>query len=448
MSSEVRNSHRPLSARFGDSETSVALNFLALLLSAAVTALAAATEYFSPVELFLVLCGSLLATTVALETLVHYPTCALSRLNVRRVLSWHRVACREVALLVTLGSIAFVYWLFPRFFDEGMLNHYLPFLKIFVPVIVAGSLPYFALMDVVDDEEEDVTCRIGRAILTLRPTVTRFELANYVRSWIVKAFWLSLMQPAMVEKIKVFLCYNWNHLSGSPIQVYAMANTVCYAIDLCYASCGYALNFKLVNTHTRTAEPTFAGWVAGIGCYWPFWAILVWPYFLKYDMTSELVSIFPPGSAAWWVWAAAIVACELVYALSTVSAGIRFSNLTYRGLWNTGPYRWTKHPAYVFKNLSWWLMSTPFLINSGSDAVRCTFLLVLVNLVYFWRARTEERHLSHYPEYVAYALRMNERSIFRWVAKLLPFLAYRPPREGDLLFKTISDTSCTTKENK
>ena len=67
-------------------------------------------------------------------------------------------------------------------------------------------------------------------------------------------------------------------------------------------------------------------------------------------------------------------------------------------------------------------------------AIKLSLLLLLNNAIYFLRAKTEERHLSHYPEYVAYALEMNEKSIFRWVARLLPFLRYRPPAKSDLMF--------------
>ena len=127
--------------------------------------------------------------------------------------------------------------------------------------------------------------------------------------------------------------------------------------------------------------------------------------------------------------------------MATVAAGIRFSNLTYRGLWNTGPYRWTKHPAYVFKNVSWWLVSLPFIANSGAAAVKCSLLLLGVNALYFLRAKTEEAHLSHYPEYVAYATAMNDKSIFRWCAKLLPFLKYRPPRAAEMLFEVRDESA-------
>jgi hypothetical protein len=50
-----------------------------------------------------------------------------------------------------------------------------------------------------------------------------------------------------------------------------------------------------------------------------------------------------------------------------------------------------------------------------------------LNSIYYTRARTEERHLNSDPRYVAYALWMNERGLLRFLARLLPFMRYRPP---------------------
>lgn len=315
---------------------------------------------------------------------------------------------------------------------------YFPFLTVLLPVLLIASVPYFIVMDCLDEEDEDALCRLGRALVTRRRTMTRFELASYIRSWLIKAFWLAIMQPPVIEKMRVFICYRWEKLTGSPMEMFLMASTICYAMDLCFASSGYLLNLKLFNTQTRTAEPTLLGWLAGICCYWPFWGIFFYPYFLKYDAPSQWNSLFVSGSAIWWTWAVAIITMELLYASASIAAGIRFSNLTYRGLWKTGPYRLTKHPAYVFKCLSWWLIYVPFLVNSGAAAMKCSLLLVATCLVYFLRARTEERHLSHYPEYVNYALAMNEQSVFRWFARIVPFLKYRPPAERGLLFVAVN----------
>ncbi|MFZ4126163.1 MAG: methyltransferase family protein, partial [Rickettsiales bacterium] len=120
--------------------------------------------------------------------------------------------------------------------------------------------------------------------------------------------------------------------------------------------------------------------------------------------------------------------CLAIYVSSTISLGVRFSNLTYRGLVTNGCYRFSKHPGYVGKNLSWWLISIPFISNEGvGTAIAHSAALIGINVIYFIRARTEERHLSNYPEYVEYALVMNERSIFAPLAKRVPFLIYKKP---------------------
>jgi protein-S-isoprenylcysteine O-methyltransferase Ste14 len=126
----------------------------------------------------------------------------------------------------------------------------------------------------------------------------------------------------------------------------------------------------------------------------------------------------------------AILGLTAVYVWATVIFGARFSNLTNRGIITNGPYRWTKHPAYVAKNLSWWLLAVPFVVRGTVDEVlRHCLLLVALNLIYLMRAKTEERHLSRDPDYVAYALWMDEHSLFRFVQRVpvLRHLAYRTP---------------------
>ena len=421
----TESQYHPLSEGTAASETSFAVNLSALVLSVCALGVCISMGVRNLTHLFAVLLVSLIVFTIGLERLLYPETCALSRLRFRRPLSLRRVAYREVALLATFGTIGLAYWLLPMFASKDFTQHYFPFLKLVLPWILGGSIPYFCLMDRLDEEEEDVCCRIGKGIMQFRKTVTRFELANYVRSWLVKAFWLGLMQPAMIEKLQWLVSGDWQKLAGKPVEMYVAATTLCFFIDLCYASVGYAANLKMFNTHTRTAEPTLLGWAVTLVCYWPFWAVLFYPYFLKYDSAHRWLKCCPSGGAVWYIWCGAIILLELLYALSTVAGGIRFSNLTYRGLWNTGPYRWTKHPAYVFKNLSWWLISIPFWGSSWDVALKCSLLLFGLNIIYYLRARTEERHLSRYPEYVAYALEMNERSIFRWCARLLPFLKYK-----------------------
>ena len=107
-----------------------------------------------------------------------------------------------------------------------------------------------------------------------------------------------------------------------------------------------------------------------------------------------------------WIWAAILIFLTAIYAWATVAFGLRFSNLTYRGVLTNGPYRFTRHPAYLSKNLYWWFATMPFIATTGSltDSVRNTVLLGLVSAVYYWRAKTEEKHLSaEDPKYRDYS---------------------------------------------
>jgi protein-S-isoprenylcysteine O-methyltransferase Ste14 len=94
----------------------------------------------------------------------------------------------------------------------------------------------------------------------------------------------------------------------------------------------------------------------------------------------------------------------VVYAWSTVELGTRFSNLTYRGTVATGPYRLMKHPAYVSKVVSYWLIAVPFVPLYGwlFAAQQCVVLLLSCS-IYYLRGKYEEKHLSQYAEYRAYA---------------------------------------------
>jgi steroid 5-alpha reductase family enzyme len=134
-----------------------------------------------------------------------------------------------------------------------------------------------------------------------------------------------------------------------------------------------------------------------------------------------------------WPWAIAIILCMAIYASASVCFGNRWSNLTYRGLMASGVYRLSKHPAYFFKNLSWWLIGIPFIMEAGTDAIgvakQCLFF-VGVNYLYYMRAVTEEAHLSRYPEYREYALWMNDHGGLRFLNRLFPFLRYAPEKYG------------------
>ncbi len=123
-----------------------------------------------------------------------------------------------------------------------------------------------------------------------------------------------------------------------------------------------------------------------------------------YQDDTEWTYWFADSTAMLVIWGGLLVFLTGMYAWATMAFGLRFSNLTHRGILTHGPYKFTKHPAYVSKNAFWWLATMPFLTNgSYVDLIRNTVLLAAISGVYYWRARTEEKHLMSDPAYQAYA---------------------------------------------
>jgi hypothetical protein len=210
---------------------------------------------------------------------------------------------------------------------------------------------------------------------------------------------------------------NWgNAVSLYPEQMWAdpvkLADgmvALMFLVDVSIGTVGYLLTLRPLDAHIRSGNPFMQGWTAALICY---------PPFILMDGGGPLD--YGPGQVGWahaladWpmiqaLWAFMLVGLTACYAWATVAFGIRFSNLTDRGILTHGPYRFTKHPAYLSKNLYWWLASLPMLVSTvPSDGIRNTVILTLISSVYFWRAKTEERHLSADSIYRAYASWMAE----------------------------------------
>jgi len=180
-----------------------------------------------------------------------------------------------------------------------------------------------------------------------------------------------------------------------------------FLVDVQIGTVGYLLTFRPLDAQIRSGNPFLAGWLAALVCYPPFvFGIMANDGVIGYQVhTADWAHWFAGHTGLLWVWAGWLALLTAIYAWATVAFGIRFSNLTYRGVLTNGPYRYTRHPAYLSKNLFWWCSTMPFFVTSGSlvDVVRNSFFLGCVSAVYYWRARTEEAHLlAEDPKYREY----------------------------------------------
>ena len=329
-------------------------------------------------------------------------------------------------MLATLGLVAFTYWLLPEYGGD-FYDPYWQFLKSLAPL--AALIPFYLVWsDRRIAEPLDEYYAFGALVLGGWAQANWRLIRRHLLGWTVKAFFLPLMTVYLVGELRSFQEAFAVQTIGT-LPLYQVFYHLSYLIDLLFCVVGYSAAIRLFDSHIRSVDETTSGWLVALLCYQPFYSVIGRVY-LQYDDSTFWDNWLESWPLLRGGWAAVIIALLLLYALCTVSFGLRFSNLTHRGIITSGPYRFTKHPAYWSKNLSWWLISVPFVSELGwATALRNCCLLALVNLVYYARARTEERHLSRDPTYVAYALWMNEHGVLRGLSRLLPFTRYRAPAD-------------------
>jgi protein-S-isoprenylcysteine O-methyltransferase Ste14 len=258
------------------------------------------------------------------------------------------------------------------------------------------------------------------------------EVRHHLRAWTVKGFFTAFMISILPGGFEGIVTYDFAGFTTDPVRLASTLVELLFLIDVQIGTVGYLLTMKPLDAQIRTANPYLAAWLAALMCYPPFILMGDGGPLDYHPATSDWAFWLQGHTALLWVWAAVLVFLTGVYAWATVAFGIRFSNLTYRGVLTNGPYRFTRHPAYLSKNLFWWLSTMPFLATTGAltDTVRNTAIMAMVSGVYFWRAKTEERHLGGAdPKYRAYYDWMERNALItRGLRKVTGLLAPRGPR--------------------
>lgn len=328
-------------------------------------------------------------------------------------------------LWATWAIIAGLYCIF-RYYWRG---NYLFAMELFtygaVPLFLA-SIPYVIWIDTRLKDPKDGSWHFGALLMGLEGW-NKDAILHHLRAWAVKGFFLAFMISIVPGGYAHFIGTNFDEVLSNPVALTQWLITMMFMLDVAFATVGYLLTLKPLDAHIRSANPFMQGWVAALMCYPPF--ILMGP--------GSPLDYHQAGSD-WVVWLQQwplvqagvgflLVLLTGIYAWATIAFGLRFSNLTDRGIITHGPYALTKHPAYVSKNLFWWFETLPFLVTSNSmvDAIRNTAILALVSGIYFWRAKTEEKHLSADPAYRAYAEWMAQHSP---MAKLLGQFRHLAPK--------------------
>ncbi len=316
-------------------------------------------------------------------------------------------------LWITWGIIA-LFYMTGGWYMQGDYRYAITVLSYAAPVVVLLSVPYVFWLDRYLVEPRDCAYAFGQWVIggaAGKPEPG--AIGHHARAWAVKAFFLAFMLSIVPGNFAGMVDWQADDLWTNPVSLTGFLITLMFTVDVAFATAGYVLTMRPLDAQIRTANPLLAGWLSALLCYPPF-AMMGPGGPLFYETDTRAWDYWLAGHPALlWVWGALLVGLTGAYAWATVAFGLRFSNLTHRGILTHGPYRISKHPAYLAKNSFWWLSTLPFLVTTAdlATALRNTIILGLVSGIYYWRARTEEAHLRTDPVYRDYAAWMSRHGL-------------------------------------
>jgi protein-S-isoprenylcysteine O-methyltransferase Ste14 len=181
--------------------------------------------------------------------------------------------------------------------------------------------------------------------------------------------------------------------------------------DVFFFTLGYLVELPALKNEIRSVDPTVSGWAVTLACYPPFNALTsqVFGWHSADFPQFDHVGVHLAANAA-------LLTLMAIYSWASLALLFKASNLTHRGIVAHGPYRYVRHPAYVCKNLAWWIGLMPA-AHAAAQTSLAALLTVLGSMaawsaIYYLRAVTEEAHLKGVDgEYAAYCARVRYRFI-------------------------------------
>ena len=249
----------------------------------------------------------------------------------------------------------------------------------------------------------------GLKNLIVYSKLSKVELTALL-STLVKFFFLPLMLFWLAEHIILLINQTQDYISNRVFfnQGYWALFNLILLLDTFFFTVGYAIEHPKLHNEIRSVEPTFFGWFIALICYPPF-----------NGMTNQMLgwhsSDIPlfSNEVALITGAVLILLLMSIYTSASIALNFKASNLTNRGIVSSGPYKYVRHPAYMAKNMAWWVGSIPILSNllhlGIGKFLFGLFSVLAWTVIYYFRAITEENHLLADPDYQQYCKKVQYR---------------------------------------
>lgn len=323
------------------------------------------------------------------------------------------------------SAIALYYWCSKE--NQEMARADVVFAAILrlLPILVILSPIYIILTDRYQTTPLDEAWQFGRWI-TKRPGASLTEGAKqFALSYALRAFflpWALAAIPGLMHASEMSLL-DVVHLTPRSILAYLIAKAL--VVETIFVAIGYSLALRVLDTHYKATFSHVGAWIVTLICYYPFSnSAITW--FNHYEPAKDWTSLIPKGSALDFMWCVLIASALGTNLVANISFGLRFSNLSRRGLNTAGLYRYFAHPSYFAKVINWWLIYLPFVPSNGvAEAVRSLILMCAITLIYYLRGRAEQNELSDDPQYLEHLARIRATGAWAQIKNLTRFASRR-----------------------
>lgn len=348
---------------------------------------------------------------------------------------FNRTVTKFAGVLVGIGMIGFAVWLFPTYGnprDLSLLGEaILPFLSFIFP----ASFILIFFTEYILGEKKDGTYHLGLFAQGQFRDINWRVFFDGVLEWLVRGIFVLINFVSVSIFVSRYRDVAFADFTANIGRFVIELDGLVFMVILFAILPGYIFASRLIGTEVKKVDHTWFGWMITLAAYPPLNAA-VFGGWMQYTPSVESLQLFQ-GVPVWvyltqqfppalYFVGVMILLAGLFHLWGEAQMGIRSSNLSRRGIITIGPFRFTKHPVYVSKCVQWAFIYFPVLNAIGLlSSLQSGLLFLMVCLLFVGRAVAEEKLLAEDPDYVRYALAMDEKGVFAFVGRLLPFMSFR-----------------------
>ena len=380
----------------------------------------------SNVTLSLLIIILVMAYMIPLEYLRSSQALRATKPNIPLRLTINRALIKSIGIMAGLSLVLFG-WLF---IPEYTHKDYAPLFKALPRVLpVVPPIIFFWVLwtEWRLGPDEDHSWHFGLIVLQRYKEINWNIVRDGLFGWLVKGFFLPLNFCAAVLLVKGFRHKESDVLTAAWPDAIDLLNNAILALLVFAIIPGYVFSTRILGTENKKIDQSWFGWMVTFFCYPPLnhgtgagWLIMD-----PHAPTLPWLHWFGTSGTASLCVGISLLLFSLIHYWGEAISCLRASHLSNRGIITNGPFRVCKHPVYVAKCLAWTLTFLPFM---SMDTLRANISYGLSFMafcgVYVLRAWVEERLLSTDPNYVAYALWIDEHGLFRCLGRRFPVLSF------------------------